>query len=137
MIAERILIGKVLSNRSYTRATMESILQKAWNLQSGFSVIEIAGSVFLFKFSDIEEYYRILCGRPWTINGCLLNLLERTKYNSCEEMDFGRCRVWIQMLNFPMEVMCLKNVVMIGGYVGEVVMVEDPYFNGRILRSFL
>ncbi|KAI9125322.1 hypothetical protein K1719_003938 [Acacia pycnantha] len=134
---ERILIGKVLSSKTYTRATMESILQKAWNLQSGFSAIEIYGNAFLFKFSSLEDYYRILRGRPWSMNGCALNLLERLKYNSCEELDFSHCPMWIQMHNVPMEAMCLKNVVMIGGYVGEVVLAEDPCSNGRFLRSFL
>ncbi|KAK4278296.1 hypothetical protein QN277_016161 [Acacia crassicarpa] len=136
-IADRILVGKVLSSKLYTRAAIELILQKAWNLPSGFSVTEITGSALLFKFSDVDEYYRILRGRPWTVNGCLLNLLERSKFNSCDEMDFGRCPVWVQIHNVPMEAMCLKNVVTIAGYVGEVVMAEDPYCNGRITRSFL
>ncbi|KAI9119800.1 hypothetical protein K1719_009189 [Acacia pycnantha] len=134
---EKILIGKVLSNRSYTRSAMESILRKAWNLQEGFDVIEIDGNAFMFKFEDGNEYNRILRGRPWSINGSVLNLLERAKYKSCEEFDFSKCPVWIQMHNVPVEAMCLENAVMIGGYVGEVQMVEDPYYQSRYLRGFL
>ncbi|KAI9107466.1 hypothetical protein K1719_021503 [Acacia pycnantha] len=132
---ERILVGKVLSSKMYTRAAMELILQKAWNLQSGFSVIEITGNEFLFKFSSIEEYYRILRGRPWSINGSVLNLLECSKYNSCEELDYSHCPMWIQMHNVPMEARFLKNVVTIGGYVGEVVLAEDPCSNEYVIRK--
>ncbi|KAI9118304.1 hypothetical protein K1719_010636 [Acacia pycnantha] len=84
-VAERILIGKVLSNKTYTRSAMELILRKAWNLQVGFDVIEIDGNAFMFKFADEDEYNRVLRG----------------------------------------------------GHVGEVLLAEDPYYNGRYLRGFL
>ncbi|KAI9084512.1 hypothetical protein K1719_033500 [Acacia pycnantha] len=135
--SERILIGKVLSNKTYTRATIEAILKKAWNLPEGFDVIEINGNAFMFKFTDKEEFNRVLRGRPWSINGFLLNFMERSTYKTCEEFDFSRCPVWIQMHNVPMEAWCLENAITIGGYVGEVVLAEDPCYNGRYLRGFL
>ncbi|KAI9084479.1 hypothetical protein K1719_033467 [Acacia pycnantha] len=134
---ESILIGKVLSNRSYTRSAIVNILQKAWNLQTGFDVIEVSGNTFLFSFSDGEEYNRILRGRPWSINGCLLNLMERSKFKACEDFDFSRCPAWIQMHNVPMEAWCLDNAIMIGSHVGEVMLAEDPLYNGKYLRNFL
>ncbi|KAK4282089.1 hypothetical protein QN277_013507 [Acacia crassicarpa] len=33
--------------------------------------------------------------------------------------------------------MCLENAIMIGGFVGEVVLAEDPCLNGRLFRNFL
>ncbi|KAK4282057.1 hypothetical protein QN277_013478 [Acacia crassicarpa] len=134
---ERILIGKVLFNKTYTRTALESILRKAWNLPEGFDVIELNGNAFMFKFADVEEFNRILRGRPWSINGFLLNLMERSKFKACEDFDFSKCPVWIQMHNVPMEAWCLENAVIVGGYVGEVLLAEDPYYNGRFLRSFL
>ncbi|KAI9081399.1 hypothetical protein K1719_036662 [Acacia pycnantha] len=135
--AEKILIGKVLANKVYTRSTIKTILRKAWNLPEGFDVVEINGNAFMFKFAKEEEYSKILRGRPWTINGCLLNLMERSKYKSCEEFDFSRCPVWIQIHNVPLEALCLENAITIGGYVGEVMLAEDPFYNGRYLRKFL
>ncbi|KAI9098543.1 hypothetical protein K1719_025168 [Acacia pycnantha] len=134
--AKQILVGKVISSKSYTRSAIEAILQKAWNMQNGFNVVEINGNSFMFKFAK-EEFNRILRGRPWTINGCLLNLIERSKYKSYEEFDFSCCPVWIQIHNVPMEALCLENAITIGGQVGEVMLVEDPFYNGRFLRSFL
>ncbi|KAI9106828.1 hypothetical protein K1719_022356 [Acacia pycnantha] len=87
----------------------------------GFDVIEINGNAFMFKFTDKEEFNRVLRGRPWSINGFLLNLMERSTYKTCEEFDFSRCPVWIRMHNVPMEAWCLENAITIGGYVGEVV----------------
>ncbi|KAK4271731.1 hypothetical protein QN277_020378 [Acacia crassicarpa] len=108
---ENLLIGKVLSSWIYSRAAIDSILRKAWNLQDGFDVIEINGNAFMFKFADEGEYNRILRGSPWSINGCLLNLMERSRYKSCEEFEFSRSPVWIQMHNVTMEAMCLENTI--------------------------
>ncbi|KAI9111891.1 hypothetical protein K1719_017581 [Acacia pycnantha] len=135
--AEKTLIGKILSTKLYSRVAIERILQKAWNLESGFDVIEVTGNAFLFKFIEEEEYSRILRGRPWSINGCLLNLLKRSSYKAYEEYDFSRCPVWIQIHNIPLEAMCLENASMIGGYVGSVMLAEDPSLNGRLVRNFL
>ncbi|KAI9110075.1 hypothetical protein K1719_019116 [Acacia pycnantha] len=104
----RALIGKVLANKSYTRSTMEAILRKAWNLQSGFDVVEVTGNTFMFKFLNNDEYNRIF-----------------------------RCPVWIQLHNVPLEALYMENAITIGGYVGEVMMVEDPYYNDRYLCNFL
>ncbi|KAI9111818.1 hypothetical protein K1719_017508 [Acacia pycnantha] len=134
---ERLLIGKILSAKSYTKAAVETILRKAWNLQVGFNVVEIASNAFMFSFESIEEYNIILRGRPCSINGFLLNLMEREKYKSCEEIDFSRCPVWVQMHNVLMEEICLENTIAIGGFVREVMMAEDPYYDDRYLRSFL
>ncbi|KAI9098425.1 hypothetical protein K1719_025050 [Acacia pycnantha] len=134
---EKVLIGKILSSKSYTRSAIERILQKAWNLQSGLDVIEVTGNAFLFNFSEEEELNRILQGRPWSINGFLLNLMERPKYKQCEDFDFSRCPIWIQIHNVPMEAMCLENAIRIGGYVEEVMLVENPHHNGRFVRNFM
>ncbi|KAI9084967.1 hypothetical protein K1719_032959 [Acacia pycnantha] len=112
---------------------MESILRKVWNLQEGVDVIEINGNAFMFKFAEEGGYNRILRGRPWSINGSLLNLMERSRYKSCEEFEFSRSPVWIQMHHVPMEAMCLENTIRIGGHVGEVLLAEDPYYNGWYL----
>ncbi|KAI9083192.1 hypothetical protein K1719_034925 [Acacia pycnantha] len=135
--SENILVGKLLTNKSFTKNAIESILRKAWNLEDGFDVTEISGNAFMFKFAKVGEFDRILRGRPWTINGCLLNLLERSKFKAYEEFDFSQGPIWIQLHNIPMEAMCLENAVTIGGYVGDVVLAENPFYNGRYLRSFL
>ncbi|KAI9075750.1 hypothetical protein K1719_042236 [Acacia pycnantha] len=135
--AAKILVGKILATRSYTRSAIETILRKAWNLQSGFDVTDITGNVFMFNFSDEEDYSRILRGHPWSINGCLLNLLERSRFKSFDEFDFSRGLFWIQLHNVPLEALCLENATRIGSHVGKVIIAEDPFYNGRYLRNFL
>ncbi|KAI9078410.1 hypothetical protein K1719_039629 [Acacia pycnantha] len=114
---------------------MESILRKAWNLPKGFDVIKINGNTFMFNFVKEEEYNRVLRGRPWSINGFLLNLMERSKYKTYEEFDFSRGPMWIQMHNVPMEALCLENTVTIGGYVGEVMLAENLIYNGKYVHG--
>ncbi|KAI9086599.1 hypothetical protein K1719_031460 [Acacia pycnantha] len=134
---KEVELTRILMSKSYTRSTMELILRKAWNLQAGFEVTEITGNAFLFKFRDYEDYFRVLPGRPWSINGCLLNLLELSRYKSYNELDFSRCPIWIQMHNVPLEALCMENAITIGRHIGEVLMAEDPSYNDRYLRNFL
>ncbi|KAI9128990.1 hypothetical protein K1719_000473 [Acacia pycnantha] len=63
--------------------------------------------------------------------------MERPKYKQCEDFDFSRCPIWIQIHNVPMEAMCLENAIRIGGYVGEVMLAENPHHNGRFVRNFM
>ncbi|KAI9120292.1 hypothetical protein K1719_007325 [Acacia pycnantha] len=134
---EKVLISKVLSTKAYSCSAIERIVQKAWNLQSEFDVIEVTGNAFMFSFSDEEEYNRILSGRLWSVNDFLLNLMERSRYKLCKEFVFSQCSIWIQIHNIPMEAMCLENTIKIGGYIGEVVLAEDPRHNSRFLCNFL
>ncbi|KAI9075907.1 hypothetical protein K1719_042108 [Acacia pycnantha] len=135
--ANRILIRKVVAKKTFTRAAVDAILRKAWNLSEGFDVIEINGNAFMFNFVKEEEFNRVLRGRPWSINEFLLNLMERSKYKTCEEFDFSHGPVWIQMHNVPMEALCLANAVTIGNHVGKVMMAEDPIYNGKFVRGFM
>ncbi|KAI9072240.1 hypothetical protein K1719_045789 [Acacia pycnantha] len=91
---------------------MESILSKAWNLQSGFEVTEITGNTFLFKFRDEEDFSRVLR----------------------VGVRFG---FKLQMHNIPLEALCLENAITIWSHVEEVILAEDPRYNGRYLRNFL
>ncbi|KAI9078631.1 hypothetical protein K1719_039380 [Acacia pycnantha] len=99
--------------------------------EGGLDIIKITGKAFMFKFEDEEEYSRILRGHPWSINGSLLNLMERPRYKACEEFIFSHSSFWIQIHNVPLEVLCLKNAISIGGNVGEVLIAKDLHYNGR------
>ncbi|KAI9109134.1 hypothetical protein K1719_019757 [Acacia pycnantha] len=66
-----------------------------------------------------------------------MNLLKRSRYKSYDEFDFSRSPVWVQLHNIPLKALCLENAITIGRHVGEVLIVEDPYYNDRYLRNFL
>ncbi|KAI9085404.1 hypothetical protein K1719_032660 [Acacia pycnantha] len=91
--AEKVLIGKILTSKSHTRSTLLSILRKACNLQEVLDIVEITGKAFMFKFDEDEGYNRILRGHLWSINGCLLNLMERQRYFR----NFLRVRVMLDL----------------------------------------
>ncbi|KAF7813220.1 TMV resistance protein N-like [Senna tora] len=56
--------------------------------------------------------------------------------STIQEIDFSRCPVWIQLHNLPLEGFSRNNVERMGSVVGEVVMIENPVVNGRLLRTF-
>ncbi|KAI9089571.1 hypothetical protein K1719_029176 [Acacia pycnantha] len=63
--------------------------------------------------------------------------MERPKYKASEEFVFSHSPFWIQIHNVPLEALCLENAISIGGNVGEVLVAEDPHYNGRYFRNFL
>ncbi|KAK4283669.1 hypothetical protein QN277_000596 [Acacia crassicarpa] len=70
------LVGKVYTSKNLNIPTVISMIKKGWQLKEEMEVLELdrSGLVFLFHFRDMKEYSHILKGRPWSIQGFLLNL---------------------------------------------------------------
>ncbi|KAF3449457.1 hypothetical protein FNV43_RR10185 [Rhamnella rubrinervis] len=65
-ITERVLIGKLLSTRIFSRYKMEDSISKIWSLKRKLKVEGIEGNIFKFIFSDVREKEAIFRRRPCT-----------------------------------------------------------------------
>ncbi|KAI9082118.1 hypothetical protein K1719_035858 [Acacia pycnantha] len=46
------------------------MIKKGWGLDKGMEIHELPDyNAFLFRFQKLDEYYRVLKGRPWSIQG--------------------------------------------------------------------
>lgn len=70
------LVGKMIMEKSINIPTVVRMIRKGWNLEKreDLEIIELDSHVFIFEFRCREDYLRILRGRPWSIQGMLLNV---------------------------------------------------------------
>ncbi|KAI9113221.1 hypothetical protein K1719_015746 [Acacia pycnantha] len=100
-VTSQILVGKILAVKSYTRSAIETILRKAWNLQSGFEVTEITDfgrSPFWIQMHNIP--LEALCVKNAVSIGAHVGevtIAEDPLYNGRYLRNFLRARVILDL----------------------------------------
>ncbi|KAI9112390.1 hypothetical protein K1719_016587 [Acacia pycnantha] len=114
------------------------MIRKGWKLEDDLEVHEMDGSqlIFLFRFHNVKDYGRILKGRPWSIQGFLLNLQVWEDHMVLKDVSF-KISFRIQFHGVPLEAFDEQNAKILGDSVGETVMFENPMVGGRLERSFI
>ncbi|KAK4275892.1 hypothetical protein QN277_018903 [Acacia crassicarpa] len=134
-----ILVGKILTSKSLNFPTVIAMIKKSWNLDEEMEIHELDRSqfTFLFRFHHERDYARVLTGRPWSIQGCLLNLQNWEEFMVLEDVKFGEAPFWVQFHGLPLEAFDDANAKILGDAVGECVMYEKPRVGGRLGRGFI
>ena len=116
------------------------MIRKGWQLEEDALEIHDFDNVrpiFLFKFKKEEDYLQILKGRPWSIQGFMLNVQLWEDYMVLSEVRFNTSPFWVQFHGLPIEAFERGNAVILGEQAGEVLMYEDPKADDKINRSFI
>lgn len=134
------LVGKLLTGKNLNKGIMLSMIRKGWQLEE--EALEIhdfdhVRPIFLFRFEKEEDYLRILKGRPWSIQGFMLNIQLWEDYMVLSEVKFNTSPFWIQFHGLPIEAFDKGNAIILGEQAGEVLMYEDPKVNDKLNRSFI
>ncbi|KAJ1437907.1 hypothetical protein SESBI_03332 [Sesbania bispinosa] len=112
LLARRSLVGKILSQKLLNRGAVKSILAKAWEN---------------YDPSKAPQY----------IMGHLLSLQFWVPEAAIYEVNFDKVSFWIQIHGLPLDVMNANNAAKIIKNFGEVLEVENPEAEGRLLRTFI
>ena len=67
--SKHLLIGKILSKKSFRKALVKEILTKAWNVLNEVEVFEVDRNVFVFSFKHDADVRCAWDRRPWMIKG--------------------------------------------------------------------
>ncbi|XP_054793107.1 disease resistance protein RUN1-like [Prosopis cineraria] len=133
---KRRLVGVLMTEKALDNKKVMSMLRQDWNmLKEEVDILELEINAYLFTFEIEEDYIRVLRSRPWYISGCLLNIQEWTEYIVLSDGRFNMSPFWVQFHNVPLRAMTVSNLMKLGKRIGEVLMVECPIVNGRIIRS--
>lgn len=131
------LIGRLEVGKQLNKATVISMVQKGWNLNGELEVLDVDKNVFIFQFSDHNDYFKVLSGRPWSIQAFLLNLQEWDNEMTYKEVCFDKCPFWIQFHGLSFSFLNRNNAQRLGSAIGDVMMVEDPVKDDKVVRNFL
>ena len=125
--SKKLLIGKILSNKSFPRSIVKEILVKAWNVINDIEVTVVDKNVFMFSFKHEADVRRAWDRRPWTVKGDHLILKHFYSDVSVSEVDFSTIDFWIQIHGLPLNRRSKDNVLKIGSIAGKAL---DTYLVG-------
>ncbi|KAI9109822.1 hypothetical protein K1719_018863 [Acacia pycnantha] len=134
----RTLVGRLETDKYLNRGIVISMIKKGWGLEKDMEIHELPdNNAFLFRFPKLDDYNRILKGRPWSIQGVLLNLQHWDEFTVFQEVNFGWCPFWIQFHGLPHIAFDNENAITLGSAVGRIVMYESPTIKGKLSRAYV
>uniref|UniRef100_A0A2N9ISI0 CCHC-type domain-containing protein n=1 Tax=Fagus sylvatica TaxID=28930 RepID=A0A2N9ISI0_FAGSY len=122
--SELLLLGKVLSPKSFSRMVVKEIVAKAWNTVHEVEVSAVDRNVFLFTFQHEVDVRRIWDRRPWSFEGEHVILKQYDPEGSLHEVDFSVSDFWVQIHGLPLNRQNEQNVKKIGKMLGSVLEVD-------------
>ncbi|KAI9126970.1 hypothetical protein K1719_001529 [Acacia pycnantha] len=82
----RALVGRLETDKSLNQGIVISMIKKGWGLDKGMEIHEMPDkNAFLFRFTRLEDFHRVLKGRSWSIQNVLLNLQNWDNYMVYQE----------------------------------------------------
>jgi hypothetical protein len=85
----------------------------------------LAQNKFLLGVSDPAHVDTLLSQGPWNIRGSLLLLKLWSPELAITEIELTHCPLWVQIHGLPRHDMALKNAIMIGKALGDILAVEN------------
>ncbi|KAJ4843319.1 hypothetical protein Tsubulata_030231 [Turnera subulata] len=72
--AQRMLVGKLLSDEVLNNRAVKVTVRKSWRTGATMDIYDVEANVFIFVFYSSDDKQRILSQGPWTIMGAHLIL---------------------------------------------------------------
>ena len=115
---------KVLSDRRFSREALKQTLRTIWRISKGMSFTDAPDGLLLVEFFDVGDKDRVLIGRPWSFERCLLlvTLLEGDVQPSKLEMNL--VPFWVQIHDLPLLYMNREVGEGVGGILGSILLVD-------------
>lgn len=113
-----MLIGRVLSARSFRRFTLSKIISKTWNLRNREHIERLEDNLFKFNFYTNDDKDTIFRSRPWCLNWVHMILKEWPSELSFSEIQFNTSTFIIQIHELPPMYLHEGTTRMIGNKVG-------------------
>lgn len=131
------LVGKVITDKSLNRNAIKNMLGKAWGNPEGLQVSDVGFNMFLFSFNSKEEAVAVLNKSPWYVMNKLVSLQSWEHRIAIHEIDFAMVQFWVQVQGLPLEFISVKNAGKILQKMGDVIEIEDPLVEGKLVRPFI
>lgn len=95
------LIGKLLSNRLISPASIKNAMNGAWKTRLKFE-IEVAGTnIFAFKFQSQLDRDWVFNNGPWSFNKNLIVFEEPVTNQRISELKFNKIEFCLRLINLP------------------------------------
>ncbi|XWS33210.1 hypothetical protein CRYUN_Cryun22dG0061200 [Craigia yunnanensis] len=102
MFLQQCLIGSILDLRRFSVETMQRLINRAWQLREGITIIGRDGNNYIFHFNNPNDRRFMLLNGPWSINGALL-IFEIWQPNTPLRSHSITNTLWVQLWRLPLE----------------------------------
>lgn len=128
--AEKVLLGKLVSSRVFSKFTVARIASTVWRNCARLKVEKIGDKVFKFMFNSKGDRDRVFSKRPWSFNGSHLILKLWEAERPIIEIDFNTSTLILQIHDLPLNMLKKENALLISNKVG---LVHESNINIRIV----
>jgi hypothetical protein len=132
-----MLIGKILSRKTFSRQLVKEILTKAWNVLHEVEVSVADRNVFVFTFKHEADIRRAWDRRPWLVKGEHLILKKYNPDLNFNEVDFSYTEFWVQVHGLPLNRQYKENLLRVGGFIGRALEVDLVGTGNGSYRKFV
>jgi hypothetical protein len=132
-----MLIGKILSRKTFSRQLVKEILTKAWNVFHEVEVSVVDRNVFVFAFKHEADIHRGWDRRPWLVKGEHLILKKYNPELNFNEVDFSYTEFWVQVHGLPLNRQYKENLLRVEGFIGKALEADLVGTGNGSFRRFV
>ncbi|KAI8528007.1 hypothetical protein RHMOL_Rhmol12G0118200 [Rhododendron molle] len=132
---QQTLLGCFVDNRSFSEATIQSVVDTFWHTK-GPVMVEKRSGVFCFHFEDQYDLECILSEQPWNVHGAVLVLQPWKPNTILPQLQFPSMDVWVQAHNIPIECFYSDLANLLGHAAGHLLQMDWSYDRTRSLDFF-
>ncbi|KAL4366348.1 hypothetical protein GQ457_05G002760 [Hibiscus cannabinus] len=123
------LVVKVLGRRiGYN--TFQNRIYGIWKPFHPIKLIDIENDFFLVKFSDRDDYMKVLTDGPWTIFGHYLTVEQWSTDFQPTQASPSRLMAWIRLPGLPLTLYKRSFIEAIGNQIGSMIKIDSQTDNG-------
>ena len=111
-ISKKILVSKLIGTKTIPNGALIRALSNIWR-QVDWKMQRLDNEIMSFFFQTEEGCAVLKSGRPWNVNGILLNLVEWSRNGQWMEIDFSEAALWVQIVGLPFPFHTATNAVKI------------------------
>ncbi|KAF7806998.1 putative N-acetyltransferase [Senna tora] len=136
-VTKHALVRRVIAPKPLNRRTVRTMLIKSWGYPKGIHIVDLSTNTFLFNFNEANTPRRIMEEAPWNVMGYLISLQRWVLEVTIHEVSYDYSPFWIQIHGVPLQGYSEENAIKIAKKIGEVLNVENPIVDNKIIRGFL
>lgn len=130
-----LLIGKLLTERSYNVDAFKKTITTVWAPQHGLVIRTLKPNLYAFQFYHWRDMSKVMEGRPWCFDNMLVLLKEAEGDEQPDQVIIHHSPFWIRLKNLPLNMRSNDVVKALIGNMGEILDIEDDVLGiGRYRR---
>ncbi|XP_042972989.1 uncharacterized protein LOC122304790 [Carya illinoinensis] len=136
-LGKQCLVAKAMAEKLVNSEAFHITMSQLWRLEGWVSFKELGDQSFLIEFQKVKDKEKVLAGRPWFFDRCLLAIQEVDESQSINALQFCYEPFWVQLHNLPLVTMTETFGEEFAASIGPVIRVDagsDGRAWGRCLR---